>query len=216
MPHRNSQKHRQKFIPAAHFKILTPLYDVGSEWLGFGKGYRKKLMNILKIPNAKHNILDAGCATGTFSIELKKSRPAINLNAIDADPEILLRAVAKAKKEKVKIAFKNAFIQHLPFEDNFFDIAYSSLVFHHLPHEIKIKATAEIFRVLKPGGKFVLADFGNPQNIFEFFYPLLALVTEEGYDNYHGNLPAILHKKFLAVTEIGRYKRGIVFLQAEK
>ena len=44
----------------------------------------------------------------------------------------------------------------LDFPDNFFDIAYSCDVFEHISLEVKEKVISEVYRVLKPGGTFVI------------------------------------------------------------
>lgn len=41
------------------------------------------------------------------------------------------------------------------FDDNFFDIAFAELVFQHIPADVVKAYVAEIFRVLKPGGRFI-------------------------------------------------------------
>ena len=217
-PKMNKEKISQtaKFLPGAHFKTLTPFYDLLGEILGLGRRYRKAVSSALNLPNKKLNILDAGCGTGSLAIDFKKQKPNLNIYAIDADKDMLKIAAEKAEKEKAKIIFNMSLIQNLPFPDSYFDIVYSSLVFHHLPGKVKKEAVKEIHRVLKKGGKFFLADFGKANNLFEAIFPLFALLFEEGYDNYKGNLPAILKERFPIIKEIGRYKMGIIFLLAGK
>ncbi len=205
-----------KFLAGAHFRILTPFYDLIGTILGLGKKYRKKAISALNLPNTKLKALDAGCGTGSLAIDIKKQTPNLILYAIDADKDMLKIAAEKAKKAKAEITFKNAFIQELPFKNNSFDIVYSSLVFHHLPIKVKKQAVKEIHRVLKKGGKFLLADFGKPKGIFGGIFPLFALLFEQGYDNYKGNLPKILKERFSAIMEIGRYDSGITFFLARK
>ena len=50
-------------------------------------------------------------------------------------------------------------IEQLPFPDQTFDVVLSTLMMHHLPAGVKRQGLAEIARVLKPGGRLVIADF---------------------------------------------------------
>ncbi len=54
-------------------------------------------------------------------------------------------------------------IEQLPFPDQSFDVVFSTLMMHHLPAGLKRQGLAEIARVLKPGGRLVIADFKRKQ-----------------------------------------------------
>ncbi|HCI78547.1 MAG TPA: SAM-dependent methyltransferase, partial [Ktedonobacter sp.] len=50
-------------------------------------------------------------------------------------------------------------IEQLPFPDQSFDVVLTTLMMHHLPDSLKRQGLSEIVRVLKPGGRLVIADF---------------------------------------------------------
>ncbi len=207
---------KNDFIPALRFNILTFLYDFGCNLVGLGKEYRRKIIDTLDLPNKKIKVLDAGCGTGNFAIELKIRKPRLELYAIDADAKILSMAKEKAQENNVKIEFHQAFLQKLPFSKEYFDVVFSSLVFHHLTRKIKEEALKEIHSILRKRGKFFLIDFGKPKNKFLSF-SWFAMKFEEGYDNYKGNIPRMLvNSNFKRVRTIGRYRHDIDFLLAGK
>ncbi len=210
-------KGEKSFIPAAGFNSLTPLFDLFCRIIGLGKGYRRKIIEKTGIPNKKLKVLDAGCGTGSLVIELKRLMPRLNVYAIDADERILSIARIKAEKEKVRINFKKAFLQKLPFPDNYFDFVYSSLVLHHLKTADKEEALKEIYRVLRKGGSFLLVDFGRPKNLISSLFSLFSIIFEDGYDNFQGKIPKmLLNIKFKNIRRIGGYRYNIQFLGARK
>jgi ubiquinone/menaquinone biosynthesis C-methylase UbiE len=53
----------------------------------------------------------------------------------------------------------------LPYTDSSFDRVLSSLMFHHLTRENKVRSLTEVYRILRNGGEIHIADFGKPQNL---------------------------------------------------
>ena len=55
----------------------------------------------------------------------------------------------------------------MPFNSATFDVAVSSLFFHHLNRRQKLEVLNEIHRVLKPGGQLHIADWGKPSSLVQ-------------------------------------------------
>lgn len=209
---------KEKFKSAASYSYLTPLYDIGCELLGYGKSFKDKIVEKLEItPNQK--ILDIGCGTGTFLIELKRKYPKTNVFGIDPDQKILKIAQNKLDKVGFEAKLIKGLAQELPFSKNYFDNVVSILTFHHLPTEVKRQAISEIYRVLKNGGTFLLADFGKPESLISNVLLKIGS-TFEGRENMEANLsgklPQMLKDYRFKVDVIGERFRGIQFLNTTK
>ena len=105
-------------------------------------------------------VLDVGCGTGTLAIEVaRRVGRAGRIAGVDPGTEQIARARAKAARRHLPIEFQVGVIEQLLFPDQTFDVVFSTLMMHHLPAGLKRQGLAEIVRVLKPGGRLIIADF---------------------------------------------------------
>lgn len=120
---------------------------------------RKRAINLANIQPGEQ-ILDIGCGTGTLAIQVKRYvGKAGRVAGIDPGNQQIARARAKAARLNLPIDFQIGVIEQLPFPDQSFDVVLTTLMMHHLPDSLKRQGLSEIVRVLKPGGRLVIADF---------------------------------------------------------
>ncbi len=198
---------QRPYLPALAFRALTPLYDPVIRWTMREDTFRERLVRHAGV-RAGHRVLDLGCGTGSLAVRLAQAAPGAEVVGIDPDPEVLRRAAGKAARAGVDVRFEEGSAESLPFGDGSLDRVVSSLVFHHLAPEMKRRAAAEIFRVLRPGGELHVADWGRPQNgaMRAAFFALQLL---DGFattaENVAGRLPDIFRQAgFTAVAERDR------------
>jgi SAM-dependent methyltransferase len=124
---------------------------------------RQRTANLARIqPGAQ--VLDVGCGTGTLAMEVQRRvGRAGRVVGIDPGTEQIARARRSAARRNVPIEFQIGVIEQLAFPDQTFDVVLSTLMMHHLPAGLKRQGLAEIARVLKPGGRLVIADFKSKQ-----------------------------------------------------
>jgi len=147
--------------PALRYRVLTPLYDFFIRVLMPEREMRGVLAEQIA-PRPGTRVLDLGCGTGTFAIMLARARPEAEVVGIDPDPDIVRMAERKAARSAAGLVLRVAGAEALPFDQGAFDIVVSTLVFHHLPPAVKRAALREALRVLRPGGRVLILDFGRP------------------------------------------------------
>ena len=134
----------------ANFSNIYKFYDLINTvlTLGFDKSWRDKAVSNL----IGNTVLDLGSGTGAAFDQL------INYETTAIDPD---------KKMLELNSFENKVLgsaEDLPFNDNSFDNVFCSFVWRNILDTDK--ALAEVYRVLKPGGKFILLDMTRPKNSF--------------------------------------------------
>ena len=203
------------FTPGLAFHALTPLYDMLNAALGFGRPFMRRVQAALAL-RGHEAVLDIGSGTGTLLAALAARHPAAHLAGLDADGRMLARARTKLDAAP-RVLLLQAYAQALPFRSAAFDVVVSTLIFHHLPTAVKRTALAEVRRVLRPGGRLLLADFGKPQNATQRILLHVGSLFD-GRENMRANLagmmPALLAEAGFRVTEAAPAYRAVQFLLA--
>ena len=105
-------------------------------------------------------VLDVGCGTGTLAMEAQRLVGGTGrVCGVDPDERQVARARAKAARRRTPIEVRIGGVEHLDFPEAVFDVVLSTMMLHHLPDDLLERGLAEIARVLKPGGRVVIADF---------------------------------------------------------
>ena len=187
---------RQQFIPALRFDALTRVYDPVVALTSRERGFKRRLLEHARIKDGE-SVLDLACGTGTLAVDIKRQAPKAKVSGIDEDRSILKRAREKAKDAGVKIDFECGLSTELPYDARSFDVVVSTLFFHHLTDEAKADTAEEIRRVLRLGGRVLIADWGRPQDpvmraLFLNVQLLDGFRTTQG--NVAGKLPEILRE----------------------
>ena len=121
-------------------------------------------------------VLDVGCGTGNYTIELAKR--GADVVGVDSSEEMLIWARQKAQGERLKVNFQVADALNLPFPDESFDLILSNglLCFLKEPE----KALMEMHRVLKPGGGLAVGVL-NKWSPWAFFRRIKGLYKDTIY-----------------------------------
>jgi ubiquinone/menaquinone biosynthesis C-methylase UbiE len=164
-------------------------------------------------------VLDVGCGTGGVTIPAKlRVGKTGKVAGIDPAPEMIAVARRKAERAMLEIDFRVGLIESLPYPDATFDSVTSSLMMHHLPHDLQVRGLAEIYRVLKPGGRLLIADMTRPSaSVHERLFRFLVLhhghVTQFGIED----LPKLLKEGgFEEIKQLDDHFLVIGFVHATK
>jgi len=101
------------------------------------------------------SVLDVACGPGILSAAIAKA--ARDVVAFDLTPQMLKKAEQRCAAAGVgNVTFREGNAAELPFADASFDAVVTRLSVHHFDRPDRVMS--EIFRVLRPGGRFVIAD----------------------------------------------------------
>jgi SAM-dependent methyltransferase len=191
-----------RYVPALGLRALTGLYDPVVRLTTREGVFKARLLEQAALRPGER-VLDLGSGTGTLAIQAKRGQPEATIVGLDGDREVLRRARAKATDAGVEVDFDEGYSTEPPYADSSFDVVLSTLFFHHLTGADKRRTAAEVFRILKPGGRLEVADWGRPAD------PAMRLLStsirlldgfEQTRDNLAGGLPRIFDDAGLSDT----------------
>ncbi|HEY8735669.1 MAG TPA: class I SAM-dependent methyltransferase [Candidatus Dormibacteraeota bacterium] len=192
--------------PSGHgITIGTPrFYDLSAAVL-FGGTRRRSYRQLLLAGGVKpgDRVLDIGCGPGFFARMLAQAVGAEgSVVGIDAAPEMIEYAGRKARR-LANCRFQPGTAESLAFPDASFDVVVSSLMVHHLPDEIRLKAAREMRRVLRPGGTLLLADFTIPER---GSWRLVASITGHAGDTWRRRMTPL--EPLVAAADFAQVRSG--------
>lgn len=164
------------------FDEISPYYDQMNNKISLGTHYLIKILAIKKLGiKPRSTVLDVCCGTGDFSKIISKISPKTKVIGLDISENML----KLAKHKNPKMCFLKGDCTQLAFKDNEFD--YITIGFGLRNIQNRSQALSEIYRTLKPDGKFLHLDFGNSKfigKIFDILVPIIVKFSGKNSDNY--------------------------------
>lgn len=108
-----------------------------------------------------NKVLEVGCGTGFFLLNLAQAGYIGEAHCTDISPGMVAQCIENGRRLGIEVQGQVADAEALPYPDNSFDLVLGHAVIHHLPN--LEAAFSEFHRVLKPGGRLVIA--GEPTQL---------------------------------------------------
>ncbi len=152
------------------FAAIAPRYDLINDLQSFGlhRWWKRRLLQLAAV-QAGETALDLCCGTGDVAFALAAA--GARTTGLDFSPEML--AVAERRRFKLQgskfkvgepggLEFRQGDALHLPFADAHFDLVTISYGLRNLAS--LDAGLREMWRVLRPGGRLLVLDFGKPDH----------------------------------------------------
>ena len=109
-------------------------------------------------------VLDVGCGTGDLTRAMARAvAPGGTVHGVDPSGEAIEQAKRLTRHaDCTSCTFSAGIAEALDAPEGSYDVVVSSLMVHHLPETLRPQAIGEMFRVLRPGGSVLVADFRPP------------------------------------------------------
>lgn len=143
------------------FALVARKYDQANSVLSLGIHHlwRNRVVRAVNLQPGER-ALDCATGTGDLAVKLKASCKQAQVIGTDFCDEMLQRAPQKARDYRVNVQFLIADVMQLPFPDGSFDAVTISFGIRNVADPRR--AIQEMARVLKPNGRLIILEFGQP------------------------------------------------------
>lgn len=132
-------------------------------WTGYGAAWRVR--GIMGEPFGPADlVVDVGTGPGTIPLHLQRFFPEAVFVGLDISSAMLAQARLHSERMSVPLELVSGQGEFLPFADNSLDMVISFFTMHHINEPGTF--LAEVDRVLKNDGKFLLIDFRRDMPAF--------------------------------------------------
>ncbi len=148
------------------FASIAPKYDAANQVLSLGvHGRWRRAAVRLSAVKPGQRVIDCATGTGDLALEFKRAvGQSGEVVGTDFCAEMLVPAPAKARKAGLPVEFQVADALALPFAPGAFDVA--SIAFGIRNVDDPVACLRELARVVRPGGRVVVLEFGQPRGLF--------------------------------------------------
>ncbi len=145
------------------YDVINRIFTLGQD-----EPWRKRAARMLLEPGPER-VLDICCGTADLAIRLARmATPGTQVFGLDYSRTMLEVARQKAARRGLadKITFVHGDVSDMPFPDGHFDVIGIAFAFRNLTYKNPKtqRYLAEIVRILKPGGQFVIVESSQPTN----------------------------------------------------
>lgn len=150
------------------FNTVPQRYDLTNHIITWGldKRWRQEAAKACLASHPKR-VLDLGCGTGDLALNLTRTADdSIEISGLDYSQPMLNIAREKVASISSQPVFIRGDASSLPFPDDHFDCVGVSFAFRNLTYKNPLAQyhLAEVLRVLRPGGRLVIAETSQPQS----------------------------------------------------
>lgn len=139
------------------------LYEAftAAAFAGHRRRFYRRLVELSGAAPGDH-VLDVGCGPGYLTaLAAGAVTPGGHATGIDPSPAMI--GTARRLRGGPHCSFQLGRAEALELADGSVDVVVSSFALHHVPEGVREAAFAEMFRVLRPGGRLLVADFRPPR-----------------------------------------------------
>ncbi|MEI2779646.1 MAG: class I SAM-dependent methyltransferase [Tetrasphaera sp.] len=163
---------------------------------------------------AGETVIDIGSGTGALTSALAAyAGPSGHVLGIDPSRDMIAFARRLAP---ANVTYAVASADSLPAPDGSVDVVASALAVHHIPPEERTSAMTEINRVLRPGGRMLLADFQPPRGRLARWVTRVVTGSRMADNDPANELVQLCEAAGLTVAERGRQGAFFVWVRGAK